>query len=216
MEEPSSHHAQLGEERRGVADKIVAIESIAAYRSGLQIDKEVSKADAEKGLLTDLHGVGLTMASMRMSSFCDAAADATNLPGLLCSNLEEGIPIEFQGGRSPKEINPKLRIRKGSNTWYQSNVLGVSLPFHNHLSALHSRPKQFPQLLKRSSSNSIISTTAEHPLISTAIESNQISARREFREALREGGTALGHASAMHEGGLSTMGRRPDGVDFAC
>ncbi|THU54492.1 hypothetical protein C4D60_Mb10t25650 [Musa balbisiana] len=77
------------------------------------------------------------------------------------SNLEEGTPIEFQGGRSPKEINPKLRICKGSNTWYQSSVLGISLPFHSHPSSLHSRPKQFPQLLKRSSSNpTVISTTS--------------------------------------------------------
>ncbi|RRT37584.1 hypothetical protein B296_00037960, partial [Ensete ventricosum] len=27
---------------------------------------------------------------------------------------------------------PKLRIYKGSNTWYQSSVLDISLPFHNH------------------------------------------------------------------------------------
>ncbi|THU72451.1 hypothetical protein C4D60_Mb04t12270 [Musa balbisiana] len=78
----------------------------------------------------------------------------------LPSNLEEGTPIEFQGGRSPKEIKPKLRICKGSNTWYQSSVLGISLHFHSHPSSLHSRPKQFPQLLKRSSLNfAIISTT---------------------------------------------------------
>ncbi|THU60303.1 hypothetical protein C4D60_Mb07t11210 [Musa balbisiana] len=30
----------------------------------------------------------------------------------LSSNLEERTPIEFQGGRSSKEINPKLRIYK--------------------------------------------------------------------------------------------------------
>ncbi|THU55796.1 hypothetical protein C4D60_Mb11t10370 [Musa balbisiana] len=83
-------------------------------------------------------------------------------------NLEEGTPIEFQGGRSPKEINPKLRICKGS-TWYQSSVLGVSLLFYSHLSALHSRLKQFPQLLKRSSLNfTVISTIANHPLISSS------------------------------------------------
>ncbi|THU50665.1 hypothetical protein C4D60_Mb06t22690 [Musa balbisiana] len=40
--------------------------------------------------------------------------DAHHRP--LSSNLEEGTPIEFQGGRSPKEINPKLRICKGFNT----------------------------------------------------------------------------------------------------
>ncbi|THU60215.1 hypothetical protein C4D60_Mb07t10290 [Musa balbisiana] len=87
----------------------------------------------------------------------------------IASNLEEGTPIEFQGGRSPKEINPKLRICKGSNTWYQSNssVLGISLPFHSYPSSLHNCPKQFPQLLKRSSPNStVISTTTDHSLIS--------------------------------------------------
>ncbi|XP_065020492.1 protein fluG [Musa acuminata AAA Group] len=40
---------------KSVADKIVAMKTIAAYRSGLQIDTEVSKADAEKGLLADLN-----------------------------------------------------------------------------------------------------------------------------------------------------------------
>ncbi|RRT65000.1 hypothetical protein B296_00015189, partial [Ensete ventricosum] len=54
---------------------------------------------------------------------------------------------------------PKLRIRKGSNTWYQSSVLGVSLPFH-------SCPKQFPQLLRSSLNSTIISTTTDHPFIS--------------------------------------------------
>ena len=33
----------------------------------------------------------------------------------MSSNLEGGTLIEFQGGRSPKEINPKFRIYKGSN-----------------------------------------------------------------------------------------------------
>lgn len=32
------------------------MKTIAAYRSGLQIDTEVSKADAEKGLLADVNG----------------------------------------------------------------------------------------------------------------------------------------------------------------
>ncbi|THU43817.1 hypothetical protein C4D60_Mb02t00790 [Musa balbisiana] len=75
-------------------------------------------------------------------------------------------PYRVLGGRSPKEINPKLRICKGSNTWYQSSVLGISLTFHSHPSSLHNCPKQFPQLLKRSSPNpAIISTTADHLLI---------------------------------------------------
>ncbi|RWV84169.1 hypothetical protein BHE74_00034853, partial [Ensete ventricosum] len=43
---------------------------------------------------------------------------------------------------------PKLRIHKGSNIWYQSSILGISLPFHNHPSYLHNHPMQFPQLLK--------------------------------------------------------------------
>ncbi|RZS23707.1 hypothetical protein BHM03_00056679, partial [Ensete ventricosum] len=58
---------------------------------------------------------------------------------------------------------PKLGIRKGSNTWCHNSVLGISLPFHSH-------PKQFLQLLKRSSLNStVISTTIDHPLISSRI-----------------------------------------------
>lgn len=38
-----------------VADKIVSLKSIAAYRSGLQIDTEVSWKAAEEGLLADLN-----------------------------------------------------------------------------------------------------------------------------------------------------------------
>ncbi|KAL0907986.1 hypothetical protein M5K25_022446 [Dendrobium thyrsiflorum] len=38
-----------------VVDKIVAMKSIAAYRSGLKIDTNVSKILAEEGLLRDLH-----------------------------------------------------------------------------------------------------------------------------------------------------------------
>ncbi|THU43828.1 hypothetical protein C4D60_Mb02t00910 [Musa balbisiana] len=76
------------------------------------------------------------------------------------SNLEEGTPIEFQ------ETDP-LRRSTLSLESVRSSVLGVSLPFHSHPLSLYSRPKQFPQLLKRSSLNSaIISTTADHPLIS--------------------------------------------------
>lgn len=39
-----------------VADDIVAMKSIAAYRSGLQIDTEVTKRAAEEGLFEDLNG----------------------------------------------------------------------------------------------------------------------------------------------------------------
>ncbi|RWW13565.1 hypothetical protein BHE74_00053536, partial [Ensete ventricosum] len=50
--------------------------------------------------------------------------------------------------RSPIVITTKLRIHQGSNTWYQSSILGVLLPFHSHPSAPQIRPKQFPQLLE--------------------------------------------------------------------
>ncbi|XP_073008335.1 protein fluG isoform X1 [Typha latifolia] len=39
-----------------VADKIVAMKSIAAYRSGLEIDTAVSKSEAEEGLRQELNG----------------------------------------------------------------------------------------------------------------------------------------------------------------
>lgn len=39
---------------KSVADKVVAFKSIAAYRSGLEINTRVSKEDAEKGLIEDL------------------------------------------------------------------------------------------------------------------------------------------------------------------
>ncbi|XP_077220169.1 nodulin/glutamine synthase-like protein isoform X2 [Tasmannia lanceolata] len=39
---------------KSVADKIVALKSIAAYRSGLEIDTHANKDDAEKGLIEDL------------------------------------------------------------------------------------------------------------------------------------------------------------------
>ncbi|XP_020245985.1 subtilisin-like protease SBT4.3 isoform X2 [Asparagus officinalis] len=41
---------------KSVAGKIVAMKCIAAYRSGLDIDTNVSKKAAEEGLLEDLHG----------------------------------------------------------------------------------------------------------------------------------------------------------------
>ncbi|RZR79590.1 hypothetical protein BHM03_00005324 [Ensete ventricosum] len=53
-----------------------------------------------------------------------------------------------------------LRICKGSNTWYQSSILGDPLPFHNH-------SKQFPQLLRSLPTSTVISTIADHPLISS-------------------------------------------------
>ncbi|RWW46631.1 hypothetical protein BHE74_00047426, partial [Ensete ventricosum] len=61
--------------------------------------------------------------------------------------------------------HPKHRICKGSNTWYQSNVLSVSLPFI----IPPQLPKQFPQLLRSSLNSTIISTTADHILISLRI-----------------------------------------------
>ncbi|RRT85321.1 hypothetical protein B296_00000537, partial [Ensete ventricosum] len=41
---------------------------------------------------------------------------------------------------SPIEINPKLRICKSSNTWYQSSILGISLSFLSRPSSFHSHP----------------------------------------------------------------------------
>ncbi|RWW57225.1 hypothetical protein BHE74_00036000, partial [Ensete ventricosum] len=61
-------------------------------------------------------------------------------------------------GRSLIEINPKLRICKGSNIWYQNCVLSISLLFHV--------PKQFSQLLRLSSNSIVISTTRDNLLIS--------------------------------------------------
>jgi hypothetical protein len=40
-----------------VADKIVGMKSIAAYRSGLEIDPYVSEIKAEEGLLQELNGI---------------------------------------------------------------------------------------------------------------------------------------------------------------
>lgn len=40
-----------------VADKVVAFKSIAAYRSGLDIDTQVSKEAAEEGLLEEFNGM---------------------------------------------------------------------------------------------------------------------------------------------------------------
>ncbi|THU60250.1 hypothetical protein C4D60_Mb07t10660 [Musa balbisiana] len=97
-------------------------------------------------------------------------------------------PYRVPGGRSPKKINPKLRICKGSNTWYQSSVLGISLPFHSRL-------KQFLQLLKRSSPNSVvISTTADHLLISLDYHSN----RTVLFDGIEEGGVRAS-AYSSHE-----------------
>lgn len=39
-----------------LADNVVALKSIAAYRSGLDINTNVRKEDAEKGLIDDIKG----------------------------------------------------------------------------------------------------------------------------------------------------------------
>lgn len=40
-----------------VTDKIVGMKSVAAYRSGLEIDPCVSQIEAEEGLLQELNGI---------------------------------------------------------------------------------------------------------------------------------------------------------------
>ncbi|RWW36014.1 hypothetical protein BHE74_00058988, partial [Ensete ventricosum] len=51
--------------------------------------------------------------------------------------------------RTPIEINPKLRIRKSSNTWYHSSILGISLPFYSCPSSFHSHPSNSHNCLDR-------------------------------------------------------------------
>ncbi|RWV84242.1 hypothetical protein GW17_00054054 [Ensete ventricosum] len=55
----------------------------------------------------------------------------------MCRKLGVGNPYRVPGGRSPIEINPKLRIHKGSNNWYQSIIFNILLPFHSRPSSLH-------------------------------------------------------------------------------
>ncbi|RWV98638.1 hypothetical protein GW17_00038499, partial [Ensete ventricosum] len=49
----------------------------------------------------------------------------------------------------PYRYHPKLRIHKGSITWYQSSALGVSLPFHSRPSSFHNRPSNSHNCLDR-------------------------------------------------------------------
>ncbi|RWV98366.1 hypothetical protein GW17_00038795, partial [Ensete ventricosum] len=52
--------------------------------------------------------------------------------------------------RSPIEINPKPRIRKGSNTWYQSSTPWCFTALLQPPITFIQLPKQFPQLLRSS------------------------------------------------------------------
>ncbi|RWW54592.1 hypothetical protein BHE74_00038825 [Ensete ventricosum] len=75
--------------------------------------------------------------------------------------MRGGTPIEFQGGRSPIEITPTLEF-------IRVLTLGIIAAFLlSRPIIFHSRPKQFPQLLRSSSNFTVISTTADYPLISS-------------------------------------------------
>ncbi|RWW48163.1 hypothetical protein BHE74_00045789, partial [Ensete ventricosum] len=63
---------------------------------------------------------------------------------------------------SPIKINPKLRIREGSNTWYQSCVPWCFATLPQPPIIFIQPPKQFPQLL-RSSSTPSSSPLQDHP-----------------------------------------------------
>ncbi|THU60360.1 hypothetical protein C4D60_Mb07t11830 [Musa balbisiana] len=85
----------------------------------------------------------------------------------LSSNLEEGTPIEFQEADPLKRSTPSLESERVLTLGIRAAFLASRCPFHSRPSSLHSRPKQFPQLLKRSSPNpTVIPTTADHLLIS--------------------------------------------------
>ncbi|RWV87137.1 hypothetical protein BHE74_00029536 [Ensete ventricosum] len=81
--------------------------------------------------------------------------------------LGGGNPYRALGGRSPIEINPKLKIRKGSNTWYRSSVPRIFLPFYNRPSS-SSISQAIPTIVVIIADSIVIITAADHPFNLTA------------------------------------------------
>ncbi|RWW72110.1 hypothetical protein BHE74_00020132, partial [Ensete ventricosum] len=65
--------------------------------------------------------------------------------------------------RSPIEINPKLRICKGSNTWYQSSAPWCFTALPQPPIIFIKPPKQFSQLLRLSPNSTVITTVVDPP-----------------------------------------------------
>ncbi|THU47759.1 hypothetical protein C4D60_Mb09t19040 [Musa balbisiana] len=108
-----------------------------------------------------------TLADSKLGVDLFRGSASWNSIGPLSSNLEEGTPIEFQEADPLKRSTPSLESERVLTLGIRVAFLASRCPFHSHPSSLHSRPKQFPQLLKRSSPNpAVISTTADHLLIS--------------------------------------------------
>ncbi|XP_042373951.1 protein fluG-like [Zingiber officinale] len=84
-----------------VAKRIVALKSIAAYRSGLEIDTEVSKSDAEKGLLEDLNA-GRPV-HIKNKSFIDFLFTCS-----LEVALSYDLPMQIHTGFGDKDLDLRL------------------------------------------------------------------------------------------------------------
>ncbi|KAG6519525.1 hypothetical protein ZIOFF_023019 [Zingiber officinale] len=84
-----------------VAERIVALKSIAAYRSGLEIDTEVSKSDAEKGLLEDLNA-GRPV-RIKNKSFIDFLFTCS-----LEVALSYDLPMQIHTGFGDKDLDLQL------------------------------------------------------------------------------------------------------------
>ncbi|KAG6522460.1 hypothetical protein ZIOFF_019600 [Zingiber officinale] len=80
---------------------IVALKSIAAYRSGLEIDTEVSKSDAEKGLLEDLNA-GRPV-RIKNKSFIDFLFTCS-----LEVALSYDLPMQIHTGFGDKDLDLRL------------------------------------------------------------------------------------------------------------
>ncbi|ONK70939.1 uncharacterized protein A4U43_C04F3070 [Asparagus officinalis] len=84
-----------------VAGKIVAMKSIAAYRSGLDIDTDVSKKAAEEGLLEDLHA-GKPV-RIKNKSFIDYLFTCS-----LNVALSFNLPMQIHTGFGDKDLDLRL------------------------------------------------------------------------------------------------------------
>ncbi|XP_057983098.1 protein fluG [Malania oleifera] len=91
------------EKLKSVADKIVGLKSIASYRSGLDINMNVTTKDAEEGLFQDLHDKGGKPVRIKNKSFIDYIF-LRSLEVALCFDL----PMQIHTGYGDTDLDLRL------------------------------------------------------------------------------------------------------------
>ncbi|XP_058077224.1 protein fluG [Magnolia sinica] len=124
---------------KSFADKIVALKSIAAYRSGLAIDTHVSKEDAEEGLLQDLRAK--KPVRIQNKGLIDYIFTCSLEVALCCD-----LPMQIHTGFGDKDLDLRLSNPLHLRTLLEDNrfskcqivILHASYPFSKEASYLAS------------------------------------------------------------------------------